>query len=709
MSVPTLHVPRLARGTATPSQIFTALWRGRWPMLACGLVLAALCFVVASQLPRRYTGSGALVIETQHLIPELQGALSNDASGDAQLSLHTEMQELESRPLLLAVADELGFANDPRRNPLLRPPGMLQRMQTAALAFVTGEHARAMPPHDPALVRHAILREMTDHLSVSNEQDSLVIRLDYTDPDPEMAAAVVNALIRHYIASRTDARTGVDREANATLQRRVEEVRAEIAALEQRMQDVRVQNSFVMVRAGSVSQQRLEELTLALTHAEDERMQLEARWQHAMALTKTGVVPIEQSDVLDSKTISSLRAREAEAEGMLAEATQRLGSRHPDRHRAEATLASVHAAITAEAQRITASLGSQVQAARARETELAQQLQVERSDAGAAATVQAKLADLDKDASAQRQVLETLLARVEQTSAEPHGAPQIPGARIIASAAPPVLPSTPRPKLAGAVGLLAGFAFGGLLAVVRGGGAGGRIMSLSESTDETGLPVLCMVPRLRNSRQMALPARVIGTPLDAATEAVRVLRTRLRFSGRGAPRSVVFVSSVAGEGASSLAAAFARVAAMDGVRTLLVEGDLQSPSLARLLHRAQGGTGLTEVLEGAVTWRDAVVRDTATPLDLLLANRPRSDAQQLLEGMRFQNLLAEAAEDYNLIVMDAPPVTVDAGALLLTHRADAAILVVGAGVVRRGSLLAAMDRLTGTPRNSLAVVLNRAG
>ena len=49
------------------------------------------------------------------------------------------------------------------------------------------------------------------------------------------------------------------------------------------------------------------------------------------------------------------------------------------------------------------------------------------------------------------------------------------------------------------------------------------------------------------------------------------------------------------------------------------------------------------------------------------------------------------------------------GALLLTHRADAAVLVVGAGVVRRGSLLAAMDRLSGTSRNSLAVVLNRAG
>ena len=104
-----------------------------------------------------------------------------------------------------------------------------------------------------------------------------------------------------------------------------------------------------------------------------------------------------------------------------------------------------------------------------------------------------------------------------------------------------------------------------------------------------------------------------------------------------------------------------------------------------------------------------LARDTATPLDLLLASRPRPDAQQLLEGMRFQNLLTEVAEDYNLIVMDAPPVTLGSGALLLAHRANAAVLVVGAGVVRRGSLLDATDRLIGTSRNPIAVVLNQAG
>jgi succinoglycan biosynthesis transport protein ExoP len=75
--------------------------------------------------------------------------------------------------------------------------------------------------------------------------------------------------------------------------------------------------------------------------------------------------------------------------------------------------------------------------------------------------MQTQLDDLGKDANAQREVLQALLARVEQTSSEPHGTPQLPGARIISSADMPVAPSAPRPKLVAAIGMVAGLALGG--------------------------------------------------------------------------------------------------------------------------------------------------------------------------------------------------------------------------------------------------------
>jgi uncharacterized protein involved in exopolysaccharide biosynthesis len=89
-------------------------------------------------------------------------------------------------------------------------------------------------------------------------------------------------------------------------------------------------------------------------------MQLEARWQRVVAMAKAGEVATAQTDVLASAIISSLRAREAQAAGILAASDQRLGPHHPDVLRAVAELSSVRAQITAEAQRVTMSLNSQL-------------------------------------------------------------------------------------------------------------------------------------------------------------------------------------------------------------------------------------------------------------------------------------------------------------------------------------------------------------
>jgi uncharacterized protein involved in exopolysaccharide biosynthesis/Mrp family chromosome partitioning ATPase len=710
ISVPTHQVSHAAQQTATPSQILTAVWRGRWLVLASSLILAAGAFVGVSYLPTRYTAWGTLAVETQRFtIPELQGATSGDIAEDAQLLVRTEMQVLSSNTLLQAVVDELGLTNDPEHNPLLRPPGLLARIQASALALVLGEKESTARLIDTGFARRATANELLANLKISNDDRSLAIFLDYTDTDPVVAAAVVNTLMRRYIETKNDARFSVNQKGNAALLQRVDEVRQEIAALERRMQETRARHGFVMVRAGSVGQQQLEELTSTLIRAEAERAQLEANWQRAVALTRIGGVPVEHSDVISSRTIGLLRSREADAVRRLAEVTDRFGVRHPDRSTAEAELAAVRTEIATEARRITASIGSQVQVARAREAELARQLNDARAEASVAAPIQAELTQLEKDADAQRTLLQTLLARVEQTSAEPQGAPQLPGARIVAPADLPDKPSMPRPKLAAVIGLAAGFALGGLLAVVRGGGPNALVISPSEIMDLTGLPVLSEIPQLRSGgRRANPPARVVVAPTDPMAEAIRVLRARLRFVGRGGtPRSVVFVSSVTGEGTSSLAAAFARVAATDGIRTLLLEGDLRAPSLTHLLGRTEAERGLVDALVGAVTWRDIVVRDADTPLDLLLVGHQRSGMQQLLEGVRFQSLLAEAAEDYNLIVMDAPPATFAAGALPLIHCADTAVLVVGAGVARRGHLHEAVNRLLAASNNPIAVVLNR--
>jgi Mrp family chromosome partitioning ATPase len=117
---------------------------------------------------------------------------------------------------------------------------------------------------------------------------------------------------------------------------------------------------------------------------------------------------------------------------------------------------------------------------------------------------------------------------------------------------------------------------------------------------------------------------------------------------------------------------------------------------------------LVATLGRGLPWRDAVARDPATPLDLLLVGEPPRNAHQLLESMRFQHLLSEACEEYNLVVLDAPPVTLAAEAMMLAHRVDATVLVVEARTTRRDRVKTAAERLVIAGPGVTTVVLNRA-
>ena len=121
------------------------------------------------------------------------------------------------------------------------------------------------------------------------------------------------------------------------------------------------------------------------------------------------------------------------------------------------------------------------------------------------------------------------------------------------------------------------------------------------------------MPRPANG--VSLAERVAANPSGPEAEALRSLRTRLRFAGRGSvPRSVLFASSLAGEGAAEFTAAFARVAAIDGLRVLLLEGDLQEPSLAHIL-KVPSSNGLIDTLQGSEHWQEQVQQDGRTALD----------------------------------------------------------------------------------------------
>jgi Mrp family chromosome partitioning ATPase len=179
------------------------------------------------------------------------------------------------------------------------------------------------------------------------------------------------------------------------------------------------------------------------------------------------------------------------------------------------------------------------------------------------------------------------------------------------------------------------------------------------------------------------------------------------------PRCALFLSLASADAASfaaPIAAAFARVAAADGERVLLIEGNVQTPSLHLQLGLNaddQNGlqddeTGLPAVLAGS-DWRDVVMADSQLGLDLLLASGRTTDAHVRLSGPQFQNLLVEARAEYDLVVLHGSPAS-SSEAIALVQRADTAVLVID-GRIDQAATQEAVARLSNVAHTPLVALL----
>lgn len=703
-----------------PTQLLKTLRRNWRLLVACGLGLGVLAYLGAKTLlPEQFTATGTVAVDNRSVaIPALEGALKSPVLADPMPIVRSEMAILQAPALIRKVIKDLHLQRYPDFNPTLRPKTLMTRLKLALVRFLPKGLQKTMVqlgllpnpalagPPTPGLVDALTVGTIQHRLGVANYGQSMVITVDFRAASARMASAVVNDLLRSYIDEKRDALQSANTAANATLTERLKGVSQHIAELGQKIEHTRQAYDIVRTRDGTVSEQQLQDLSAALIRTRTERASLKAEYARAATLAPLGA-GVPGTGGLNAGTIAVMREREAEAERQVAKLSRIYGPRYPALRSAEAQLASARAAVGEETRRAVAGLAAQLQAARQREQDLQQELQSAQVKASHLATVQAKLDQYRKDMKAQQRLYQSLLISADQTQSGRSGINQV-DARIVSLATPPAFPSSPRPKIAGVFGLLGGVAFAGLITLVRRRNHD-AFTNPDDLAEEMGLRPVGAIPRLTASSAAAsLPADIAEAPWGETAEALRLLRTQLQTAGRGAmPRTLLFVSAAGGEGSSSVAAAFARLGALDGLRTLLIEGDFSRPSLATLLGMPTSN-GVVDALLGREHWMEVLQRDCRSSLDCLLAADQAVAASRLLQTTHLQNLLAEAREEYNLVILDAPPLDLSANALTLACAVDAILLVLAAGESTPAAVHRALDAVTSVASRPLVLVLNKA-
>ncbi|WP_188779388.1 polysaccharide biosynthesis tyrosine autokinase [Marmoricola endophyticus] len=189
-------------------------------------------------------------------------------------------------------------------------------------------------------------------------------------------------------------------------------------------------------------------------------------------------------------------------------------------------------------------------------------------------------------------------------------------------------------------------------------------------------------------------------------EAFRVLRTNLQFVDiDSGSKVIVFTSSVPGEGKSTTSVNVALSMAQAGQRVLLVDGDLRRPQVANLLE-LEPAVGVTTVLLGRVDLAEAVQRHSSG-LEVLTSGSTPPNPAELLQSRAMAELLTRLRDEYDVVIVDSPPLLPVTDAALMANQTDGAILVVRHGSTTRDQLSGAAERLRAVGARPLGAVLNR--
>ncbi len=672
------------------------VWRRRWLVVLGTLAGGAIAAAVVWSIPPRYVGEVRLLVGIQ--TPRITDgeALVADISPDAE-RVQSEAFILQSHDIARQVISQLHLAQDPNFNSELQPASSLHIVERAMELLPPGlaEWLRSFglgfsppAPLTPEQRDNAMIARVLSSLDVSMLGRSHVLSIKAQAADPRIAAAIANAFARDYLEyQRLDKIETVDR-VDKFLMDRVGELRDAVRQSDQAVEDYRrLYGLYKSGSTGSVASQQLTELNSQLMVAQAAKFQAAGRLKEAQELGGgSGLDSVPE--VLQSSAITLLKQQLADSERHASEKAASLGALHPSMRDARAARDAISARVAAEVAQVVEGLKREARSTAARYDALLRDFERAKVEMGAVNDKSIQLDALERDAAVNRNLLQASLNRAKQTT----GSADIMQAngKVISAAVAPGGPAFPPKTLLLVLGSLGGFLIAAFIAMLverydR------TIRHADQAERLTGMPVLAMVPKVRG--RLAVE-QTLRHPVSPYSEALRRLFVSVELSEAAvSPRVIMVTSSVPAEGKSVIVASLGRQLAGSGKKVLLIDCDWRSPSLQRIF-RCGNTKGLADLLtDENVLLNDCLSRDAQSGVDILPAGRWEPRLLPLLGSDRMARLLEAFSAEYDLLILDSPPVLVTADSLALCRLADKVLFVVRWGQTRQEAMLEALKQL----------------
>jgi succinoglycan biosynthesis transport protein ExoP len=707
-----------AQKELTLRDLWTILERRRKLVLISVVSFVALASIYCVLCTRRYQATGVVQMQKESADAMGLDSLMSSAAGgasdalDANIDLQTQANILQSDTLALRTIEVLHMEDTYDFREHWSPVGWVMGL------FSTGGDVDApgggleASPH----LRQRALLTFHRNLTVKPVSGTRLIEIDYMNPDPKLAAAVVNTLTKELSDYTFQTRFDATNEASkwlgdqmGDLRKTSEDLQAKVVNLERQsgVYSLGATDNQGREMAYSAVLDRLQQATQAVTAAEQNRI-LKGAIAHAAdtgdaemlsGLAGNGMGSSSQVNANSLSLLQNLRQLEATEKAAMKEAEAKYGSAYPKLAEMRGNLAGLDRSIHAEISRVRERADSDYAVAVQTEAGTRAEYNQAKAQADVLNNKAIDYAIAREEANQSRELYDDLLKRLNEAGVleglRSSNVTVVDPGRVPAKAKKPNVP------LYMLLSLCAGLFFGCFGAVVA-DALDNKINAVTDLEEELGQPVLGLLPQVPTTEGLL----IVEDPQSTYVEAMRAIRTGVLLSQSNTPPKVILVtSSLAAEGKSTASINLAVSLAQMGRKTLIVDTDLRRGTLRRRfgLH---SGQGLSDALAGQCEKPEFHTLKDVPNLHLLTAGSKSPNPSELLASESMRMLLERWKSEYDFILLDSAPVLPVTDSVTLNTLADVTLLLARAGVTEKPQAARSFRMLTRGGKHYVGLVLN---
>jgi len=685
------------------SDYIDVLRRRKWIIITCFVLSVVTVLLVSLIITPKYRAEITIEISPENpKITSFEEVVELDAPQAEYYE--TQYKLIKSQSLAKEVAAKLNLPN----NPEFAETDDDKTGVSHILSLLSGifsspdESGAAESEVEERAKKQIMINKFIDRINIEPDRKSRLAKVSFLSRDPEFAAKTANMLGDHYIEWRLNRKLDATKSARKFLETQLAQVKAHLEKAEVDLNQFAKNSDIISMEENlNLTFLQLSELNVALSEAENERLAKQAHYE----VVQNGNYKF-LPQIMNDPSIQALDEEYTKAKSEYDNLAVIYGPNYPDLKQLGAKVSRIQSDIQKRVDGIAQSIKKDYLSTQRKENIMRQRNEEQKNRASDLNDKAIQYKILAREVETNKSIYENLLQRLKET--EVTSAIKTSNIQVVDHAAVPFKPHSPNILLNLILAAFAGLAGGvGLSFVTE--HFDNTIKDEEDIKNHFSIPILGIVPLVAHDEIINIEKIAHVDTRSALSESFRLIRTSVLFASPDfQPKSILMTSTQPLEGKTTCSSNLAISFTQADMKVVLIDADMRRPRMGKIYEDNSGNdNGLSSYLIGKHSLAEAIQKTEIEGLHIIHSGPIPPNPAELLGSRRMKELVQSLSEEFDIVLIDAPPTLGFADSLLISRSVDSVLMVTSPGITQRRSLQRSLDDIRKVHGKILGVIINR--